>query len=369
MSDTDLKKHLYILILCGGSGTRLWPRSRQKTPKQFLPSFFGKNTIFAQTVERAQKITSSEKIFVITNSDFVDEVIIQGKVIPPRNIIAEPQAKNTAMAMGVGAAYIKKVDPEAIIINLYSDHLIQNQQLLVETGLKAAQAAASGNFLVTIGLKPQFPHTGLGYIESGGELENSKGVFKATAFKEKPDLETAKLFLEKGNYFWNVGYYCWSADSIMKAFEKYSPDLFPLIDNISRAITTDKEAAVLKECYEKAKNISIDVEIAEKADNKLLVTADFDWSDVGDWQVVYQAKPKDENQNVLENFGDGGWAITLESKNCLVETNKRLVALIGVNDLAVVETDDSVLVCARDRAQDVKKIVETLREKNKTEYL
>jgi mannose-1-phosphate guanylyltransferase len=365
-----LKDHLYVLIVCGGSGTRLWPRSRQKTPKQFLEKFYGEKTLFAQTVERASLFTSSEKIFVITNNDYADEVLQQGKVIAAKNIITEPFGKNTAMAIGVGAAYIKKVDPEAIIMSFWSDAAIEGNELFVASLNLAAEMASQGDFLVTVGLKPTFPHTGMGYIEAGEKFSGTeKEVYRVNSFKEKPDLETAKAFVEKGNYFWNTGIFVWSAKAIFSAFSQHAPQIYSLLEKVYNAIGTAQEREVFDRAYEEVENTSIDLAVAEKAKNLLLVPANFPWSDIGDWKVAYDLKGKDAEGNVIEAFGKDGWHLGVETKNCLIEVDDALVATVGVENLIIIQTKDAILVSTKDKAQDVKKIVNALKEKEKKEYL
>lgn len=364
------KEHLYVLIVCGGSGTRLWPRSRKKTPKQFLPKLFGEKTLFAQTVERARLLTTAEKIFVITNTDYVDEVLAQSEIILPKNIITEPQGKNTAMAVGVGAAYIRRVDPQAIMVTLWSDAAIKENEIFAASIMTAAEAASRGDYLVTVGLKPTFPHTGLGYLEAGERLTEVEGeVYRVDSFKEKPDLATAREFLQKGNYYWNMGLLVWSVEAIFRAFSRYSPAIHALLEKVYQSIGTAEERSVLEAAYEEVENVAIDYAISEKADNMLLVPAAFTWSDIGDWKVNYEIKPKDENGNVIEILGKEGWYLGEETKGCLIEAENRLVATVGVSDLVIIETRDAVLVCAKDKAQDVKKIVNALKEKNKEEYL
>lgn len=364
------KEHLYALIICGGAGTRLWPRSRQKTPKQFLPKFYGEKTLFTQTVKRASLLTDSNKIFVCTIGDYVDEIIDQGKVILPKNIIPEPVGRNTAMAVGIGAAYIKKVDPKAVVMNFWSDAVIEENDIFTERLNLAAQAAYSGEFLTVVGLKPTFPHTGLGYIETGASFPQAGGeVFKVNSFKEKPDLATAQEFLNKGNYYWNTGIYVWSVGAIFNAFSKYSPGLYALLERIFAGIGTAQEIEIIKKAYEEAENVPIDVAVSEKANNLLLVPADFTWSDIGDWKVTYDLKKKDENGNVVGVFGKEGWFLGIDTKNCLVEVQDRLVATVGVSDLVIIQTEDAILVCPKAKAQDVKKIVNLLKEKEKKDYL
>jgi len=368
--EEEIKNHLYVLILCGGGGNRLWPASRQKTPKQFLRNFFGQTSLFTQTVERAQWLTSNEKIFVVTLNDYVDEVLNQGKVILPRNVISEPQGKNTALAMGIGAAYIKKIDPRAIIINFASDHIIGDKEKFVSQISLAVQAAASGNYLIAVGIKPRFAHSGLGYIEAGKKFEQiSDKVFKVVSFKEKPDLKTAKRFLKSGRYFWNANLYVWSAESIWSAFFKYAPKTFFLLEEVFKHIGSNNEAKILEKVYREAESVQIDYAISEKADNLLLVPATFSWSDIGDWKTAYEIKKKDKNGNVVEYYGENGFFLGTETKNCFIRAEDSLVATVGVSDLIIVQMRDAVLVCSRDKAQKVKEIVNMLKEEKKANLL
>lgn len=366
--EETFKDHLYALIICGGAGTRLWPRSRKKTPKQFLEKFFGDKTLFAQTVDRAKLLTSNEKIFVCTIGDYVDEILQQDQDILPKNIIAEPFGKNTAMAVGTGAAYIKKFDPKAVIMNFWADALIEENEPFVERLSLAAETAYGNNYLVTVGLKPLFPHTGLGYIETGEKISTGE-VYKVKSFKEKPDLTTATELLAKGNFFWNTGIYVWSVNSILSAFQKYSPNIYALLEKIYNGIGTAAEREIVLKAYEEVENVSIDIAVSEKADNLLLVPGNFTWSDVGDWKVTYDLKDKGENGNVVETFGKNGWHLSVDTKNCLIEAENRLVATVGVSDLVIIETEDSIVVCSKDKAQDIKKIVNTLKEQKKDTYL
>ena len=364
------KDHLYALIICGGAGTRLWPRSLQKTPKQFLEKFYGEKTLFVQTVERAKLLTTNDKIFVITLTDYADEILQQSSDILAKNIIPEPFGRNTAMAVGVGAAYIKKVDPQAVIMNFWSDAAIEQNDIFAEKLYLAAEAAYSGDYLTVVGLKPTFPHTGLGYIETGELFTKFGGeVFKVNSFREKPDLATAQEFMAKGNCFWNTGIYVWSVKAIFEAFLKYSPGVYALLEKIFNGIGTAQEREIVRKAYEEVENISIDVAVSEKADNLLLVPATFTWSDIGDWKVAYDLKEKDAQGNVVESFGEKGWHLGVETKNCLIEVQDKLVATAGVSDLVIIETNKVVLVCSKEKSQEVKAIVNSLKEKGKIEYL
>lgn len=367
--EESFKDHIYVLILCGGGGTRLWPRSREKTPKQFLKNFFGEGSIFSQTVQRAQWLTSNEKIFVITNKDYIDEVVDQGKVISPRNIIVEPQKKNTAMAVGVGAAYIKKIDPKAVIINFASDHVVGDKDVFIKEMLLAAEEAFKGENLLAVGLKPTFAHTGYGYIQYSDKIYPEKEIFKVVSFKEKPDMETAERFVKDGHYLWNGSFYIWSASAIWKSFSEKAPQIFELIEKVFNALGLSNEESVLTESYEKTEEISVDYAISEKSSNMLLVPGTFSWNDIGDWKVAYDLKEKDDNENVVEIFGKNGWHLGIDTKNCLVEADNMLVATVGVENLVIIQTENAFLVVRKDLAQDVKKVVTVLKEKGKKEYL
>lgn len=368
--EKSYKDHLYALIICGGAGTRLWPRSRQKTPKQFLEKFYGEKTLFEQTVERAKLLTSPEKIFVVTVGDYVDDVIKYGRDLLNRNIIAEPVGRNTAMAVGVGAAYIRKIDNQAVIMNFWSDAAIEDNQKFSKCLDSAVRCAHDKNRLIAVGLKPTFPHTGCGYLQTGEKL-NEGGVdfYKVNSFKEKPDLGTATEFLQKGNYYWNTGIYIWSAESLFTAFKKYSPAISVLLEKIYSSLGTEEESEVFRFCYEEAEAVSIDVAVSEKADNLFLITSDFKWSDIGDWKVAYDLKEKDEDGNIVETFGAGGEHLGFQTKNCLIETESKLVATIGISDLVIIETKDAILICRKDLSQDVKKIVVDLKERGRKDLL
>ncbi len=366
----EIRPHLYALIVCGGAGTRLWPRSRKKTPKQFLKKFYGEKTLFSQTLDRAKLLTNIKNIlFVVTSEDYALQIRQLHPEIQEKNIIIEPVARNTAMAVGVGASFIKKLDPRAVVMNFWSDAVIKDTDLFCQSLNLAAQTAFEGDFLITVGLKPTFPHTGLGYIETGENFNDQKTVLKVSSFKEKPDFTTAQEFLAKGNYFWNTGIYVWSVESIFMAFEKYSPLIFQSLEKIFSNVGTPQEKETLVKAYEEAESLPIDVAVSEKADNLLLVPASFGWSDIGDWKVTYELKDKDENGNVIESFGEGGAHLGYDTKNCLIETQSRLVTTVGVADLVIIEMEDTILVCSREKAQEVKNIVNALKEEKKDQYL
>lgn len=367
----DQNKHYYALILAGGGGTRLWPKSRKKQPKHLL-SLVDKETLLKTTYKRIATIIPPERIFVITLEDHAKFVYEQLTNLPKQNIILEPEQKNTALAMGVGAAFIKKIDPDAVIINLAADQTVEDIKKFGESALLALKVASSGDYIVSIGIKPTFPHTGMGYIKIGDEFENEHTttedyVFKGKGFKEKPNLATAQSFVASGQYLWNASLYTWSIPTVFKAFENFAPHICEALNTIYDAIGTSSQQKTIEKVYSEIGNPnSIDYEVSEKAKNILVVPGDFGWSDVGDWKVVYDISAKSPEGNVV--IGEDRF-IGIDTRDCLIEPNGRLVVAVGLQDIVVVDTEDAILICAKDKTQDVKKAVEKLKELKKEKFL
>ena len=365
-------EHFYTVILAGGGGTRLWPKSRKKTPKHLL-KLTGDKTMLQLTYERILPIIPNERIMVITNKDHLKEAQIQLPNVPKENFIAEPEAKNTALAMGVAAAYVKKRDEEGVIINLAADHTYKNEEKFRRIAGYAMEVAAENEYLIAIGIEPTFAHTGLGYIRIGNEIKTvgsgreKSYVFKSRGFKEKPDLPTAQSFYASGQYLWNANNYVWSAKLCLEAFETHAPELYENINKIYEAIGTSNEENVLEKEYEKAENTQIDIAISEKVNNLAVIPGDFGWSDIGDWNILYEVSPKDREKNVV--IGEKLQFLSVNASNNLIEVNDKLVAIVGLSDLVVVETDDAILICHKNKTQDVKKVVEKLKEEKRGEYL
>lgn len=360
----QVSEHAYAVILAGGGGTRLWPKSRQKTPKHLL-KLFGKDTILQLTYQRIRLIFEPQKIFIITHKNHLEEAKIQLPEMLEDRWIVESEAKNTALAIAMAAAHVAKEDPEAVILNVHSDQVIKSEDKFCQAAAEAIRVAAETDNIVTIAIKPTFAHTGLGYIRIGNQLEGTK-AFKALGFKEKPDLSTAQAFLASGQYLWNSGMYSWSVKNLFASFAQHAPELKQAIDQAMEVIGTDQEQQVINKIYEQAENLAIDVAVSEKATNLVVVPGDFDWSDVGDWKVMYDTGQKDNSGNVVSNPAN---FIQIDTKDSLIENNGRLVVTIGLKDVIVVDTDDALLVCHKDRSQDVKKIVEQLKEDKKDQLL
>lgn len=365
--------HYYAVILAGGGGTRLWPKSRNDTPKQFL-KLTDKQTMVQVTANRISKILPWEKMIVVTNKLYEDEIKRELPKIPEQNIIAEPEKKETALAMLVGTLYAKSLDPEAIIMNVASDHVIVDDDEYIRVIERSLEIAADNDYLVTVGISPTEPNTGFGYIKAGEDLKklnHGLSLFKVESFTEKPNLPTAIGYISTGKYFWNANMYVWSAEAIIKAFKKHKPDMLELTKKLPQ-LSYKKFHQALPEIYAQSDKISIDYAISEKADNLVLIPGDFGWNDVGFWKVVYDLGKKNNEENVIISDKDEEEvenAVTIGSKKNLIHTNNRLVALLDVNDMIVIDTDEILLITPKNKSQDIKKIVEKLKKQKKDKYL
>lgn len=364
-------KHLYAVIICGGGGTRLWPRSRNATPKQFS-KLFGQETLFQKTVKRLVGLVKPANIFCVTTSQaYAREIKKEAPRIPAENIVWEPMRRNTAIACGLGTLLVKKQDPQAVILNFWADHLIQKEAVFKKVELAAAQAAFDRQTLVAIGIKPSRPHTGYGYIHAKKVIKKIDGVpvYALEKFTEKPDETSAKKMVATGEYYWNSGMYVWPAQFFLNALKKHSPQTWQALAEIEPTIGTSQFQKTLAQAYQLAPEISVDVAVSEKISGALMIPARIGWNDVGDWSVIYDLLAKDKQGNAVIKFGRKGEFIGIEAKNNLVQFDDQLIALVGVDNLVVVDTTDAVLICRREQAQDVKKLVEFLKETQKTAYL
>ncbi|MDD2823369.1 MAG: sugar phosphate nucleotidyltransferase [Candidatus Daviesbacteria bacterium] len=365
-----MNEHFYAVILAGGGGTRLWPKSRKKTPKHLL-KLYGKRTMVQQTYDRIKPLIPKERIYLITLENYVKDIKEQLPGLLEENIIAEPMSKNTALAMGLASTVIRKIDPMAVVVNLAADQLIEDEEAFCNTIELALGVAAADNHLVSIGIKPTFAHTGLGYIKTGQALKDYSTakhfVYKCDGFKEKPDIETAQTFLNSGKYLWNANLYCWSVEALANAIAKHAPGLNRGLEQIFQSLDTKESKGVTQKVYEDAENVQIDVAVSERVNNLVVIPGDFGWNDVGDWKVIYDTKKKDENGNVVDGVED--LLVNINSEECLIQGNQKLIAVIGLKDIIVVDTKDAILICHKDKTQDVKKVIEKLKEEKMEEYL
>lgn len=362
-------EHLYVVILAGGGGTRLWPKSREKTPKQFL-KLYTANTLMQDAYDRVSPLVSPDHVIVVSNKDYVDEVRAQLPQVPRENIVGEPAKRETAAAMLLGAMIAKERDPEAIVVNQASDQILTNNEEFLHVVSTAAHVASDGSSIVTVGILPTFAHTGFGYVKIGEELTkvDKLPVFKVANFTEKPNEATAKAFIATGKYFWNANMYVWKASSLIEAFKKYSPSIIETMSPLEHTIGTKDFQESLEKAYHSVEKISIDYAISEKAENLVLIPGDFGWNDIGDWKVVYDLRDKNEVGNVILTEDEKGQVVCHDSYNNLVHTHDRLIALVGMEDTIVVDTGEILLVMPKSKSQDVKKIVEKLKEGH-PEYL
>jgi mannose-1-phosphate guanylyltransferase len=363
-------EHTYALILAGGGGTRLWPKSRNTTPKQFL-SLVGSDTMMQFSANRIAQVVPWDRILVITNLKYKDEIVKQLPQINPENIIAEPDKKDTALAMLTGALYAWNKDKEAVVINCASDHVVTDDAEFIKVMKAAAKVASQGKDLVTVGIRPTRPATGFGYIKTGNDIkkiDDKLTLFKVDSFTEKPNAATAQAFISTGKYFWNANMYVWSAQALISAFESHKPDLLEKaksLQDVPPAQFHDHLPAV----YQDAEAISIDYAISERAENLVLIPGDFGWNDVGDWKVVYDLGMKNLEGNVIIGGHDKQHTLTIKSQSNLIHTNGRLVALVGVSDMIIIDTDEILMIVPMSQSQDVKKLVERLKEEKRNEYL
>jgi len=366
------ENHLYALFNAGGGGTRLWPRSRNKTPKQFL-KLFGKKTLTQLTVERYSKVLPWERMIIVTTSNYYKkELLKELPKLPSENIVVEPARKNTGPAHGLGALYVYKRDKDAVIMTSPVDHLVSPDDKYLKTIKIAAEMASKGDNLVTVGITPTYPHTGYGYIQRGEKVTqiNGREIFKVAKFTEKPKLDTAKKFFKGGKHFWNTSQFVWRADSILNSLKKHSPDVYRLLEKIDKVIGTKDEQKVLKAAYEEMPEVAIDYAVAEKAKNFYLVVAEYNWTDIGDWKEVWENIDKDKSGNVLIDGDEpGGRVISLDTTNSIIHSDGRLLVVIGVDNLAIVDTKNAILICSKNQAQKVKKIVNQLKKEKNNEYL
>lgn len=351
----------YGVIMAGGGGTRFWPLSRQTTPKQLL-NLSGKDLMVNEAIDRLCGSADKEDIFIVTNTTQTPKMLeaTAGR-IKKNHILSEPSARNTAACIGYAAFEILKKYGDGLMVITPSDAYIKDNKEFTRILSIALKTAEEKDALVTVGITPTFPSTGYGYIKFN---KTNEQALKVIEFKEKPDLATAEKYVSSGEYVWNSGMFIWKASTILKAFEKYLPEIYKDLSKIADAMGTKDEFQVIDEVYPKIDSISIDYGIMEKSDNVYVVPGEFGWNDVGSFDMLGVLHDADANNNVI--VGDN---INIDCKNTIISSNGRLVATIGLDNIVVVETKDAVLVCAKDKVQDVKKVVEELKAQRRVELL
>ncbi|MCS3530164.1 mannose-1-phosphate guanylyltransferase [Chryseobacterium sp. JUb7] len=355
------KSDKYCVIMAGGIGSRFWPMSTQKFPKQFQDILGTGRTMIQQTYDRISKIIPNENIFVITNKEYVTLSHQQLPEIPEENVVGEPMVKNTAACNLYMANKIAEIDPDATMIVLPADHLILKEDIFLQKAEIAFDLASKHDYLVTLGITPTRPDTGYGYIQ----FVEKKGsdYFKVKTFTEKPILELAQNFLESGDFIWNAGIFIWNVKSIKHAFEMHLPEMTQQF--MSCEYNSESENSCIEIIYPKVQKISIDNGILEKAKNVYVIPADLGWSDLGTWTSVYENTEKDENQNAINQK----YLLTYNSEGNIVhiKTNNKMVVIDGLKDYIVVDTDKVLLICPREHDQLIKDYVLDLKNFKKGE--
>ncbi len=354
----------HAVVIAGGSGTRFWPLSREQKPKQFL-AIGEPQPMLRGTVERVLPLCDWDGVLVVAahhHGKVIREILPE---LPEQNLLLEPVARNTAAAIGLAAIQIQSKDPDGIMFVLPSDHIIQPVSRLRKV-LKAACTEAKGGFLVTLGMVPTRPETGYGYIHAGRELRKvgeSFPVFEVLGFEEKPDYVQAQEYLKAGDYYWNSGIFAFRAEGILAAFASHMPKLHEGLIEIQRAAAPQR-AEVMRTVFERLESISIDYGVMEKASNIHVLPCDFSWSDVGSWAALPDVMERDELGNVLH-----GDVLAIDTHSCVIHSEKRLVACVGLQNMVVVETPDAILVCPVSEAQRVRSVVESLTKQNRKDLL
>ena len=357
--------HDYVLIMAGGIGSRFWPLSKNKKPKQFLDVLGTGKTLLQQTYERFEEIILAENIFVVTNDIYKDFVTEQLPKLKESNLLLEPARKNTAPCVAYAAHKISTMHGNANLIVAPADHIILNEKLFTEVLQKAISISSHKEVLLTLGIMPTRPDTGYGYIQYiEGNAEN--GAFKVKTFVEKPTLEIAKTFYASGDFLWNSGIFVGGVKSWLRAFQLYQPELYDIFQNGKSVYNTKKERAFISKVYTQCTNVSIDIGLMEKAKNVLVIPAKFGWSDLGTWASLYNLHQKDYMGNAVS----GKNVVVYDTNNCMVMVpDKKLVVLQGLDDFIVVDSDDVLLITPKNREQEVKQIVADIKRQKGEKYL
>ena len=349
--------------MAGGRGERFWPRSRKQLPKQFLSLTDDGKTMIQLTVERIRPLTEAEDIYISTNRDYLPLVREQLPEIPEDNIICEPVGRNTAPCIALCAALIQNRYEDALMMVLPSDHLIRYSGMYQQTLQDACEVAEQGDNLVTVGITPDHAETGYGYIKFTNDAAIGR-AFRVERFVEKPSLEKAKEYLAADDYLWNSGMFLWKISSIMKRFEELMPDVFTGAQKIRSAYANGTGEEALQKIFPEFPSISIDYGIMERSQNIYTIPGTFGWDDVGSWLAVERIKKSNEAGNIVN-----GNAITIDTKNCIIQAENKLIATVGLKDLIIVDTEDATLICDKESTADIKKILENLKICNRNEYL
>ncbi len=353
---------MYGVILAGGSGTRFWPLSREEYPKQLL-KIFGNQSLIQATLARIADLIPLNQTYIVTNPAQAEQIKFQ---LPPSaegpRFISEPIGRNTAAAIALAAIQLRKKFQDGVMVVLSADHFIREPQAFIKA-LQLGEALANEGYLVTLGAKPTRPETGYGYIQKGKPFASQPNASTVQRFVEKPNRETAEQYLKKDDYFWNTGIFLWRVSTILAEIERFLPELSEGLKEVDRKLGTDQEGEALGRIYPKLPSISIDYAVLEKSDRLAVIPTDMGWEDVGSWSALDEVIERDGDGNILT-----GNVVNIESQNSIIYGDKRVIAVVGLKDIVVADTDDATLICAKSKAQEVKKVVAALKLRNGDEH-
>ncbi len=357
---------VFAVLMAGGVGTRFWPRSRAKNPKQVL-NIIDDETMIQATFRRLDGLIEPENVLIVTNREQKEIIHQQLPELQDENFILEPFGRNTAPCIGLAASRIQQIDADGVMVVLPADHLIQNVQEFQQVIRHAADFAYESGGLITLGIEPSYPATGYGYIQRGEMVSsfNNHNIYRVKTFAEKPNRETAERFLESGDFYWNSGMFIWRTSTILREIEEKLPELHEGLNEIKQHWGKPSLMAAVEDVYRRIRGISIDYGVMQTAENVYVIPTDMGWNDVGSWEVVYEIATKDRNKNA----GNVKHIVSVDSGENYVYAPDKLVALVGVHHLIIVDTGDALLVTRRSRSQDVKEVVEELKKNGLDEYL
>jgi mannose-1-phosphate guanylyltransferase len=357
--------NLFTLIMAGGSGTRFWPRSKAAKPKQYL-NLFGNDSLLQSTIKRFSTFTETDNIYVVSGKSQAAVLEEQTPMLPKANLIYEPVGKNTLPCIGLAAMFAEMENPEGVMVVTPSDHLIENDELFRDTVLAAVKIAEERDGIVTVGITPTYPATGYGYVKTAEEITGSEKIrqFKVERFVEKPNEETATNYLKQGGFYWNSGMFIFKIPVFIDAMKQFAPALYSDLRKIQAELGKPSFDQTLDTIYRAVEGISVDYGIMEHAKNIYLVEGNFVWNDLGSWESVYLTAEKDENGNA-----GAGESVIIDSKNSYIYSETGIIALVGLDDVIVVQDGNTTLVCKRDKAEEIKKVVDRLKAENKNQYL
>lgn len=354
---------IFLLVMAGGGGSRFWPLSRKNVPKQFL-NLSGNDTMINETIQRSSSIIPHDQVFIVTNKnqfEAMDNALLES--VPRENIFYEPLAKNTAPCILYAALNIWHRHGDGVLCVFPSDHYITDSNAFLKTLETAIDVAYQSEKIATIGIKPTFPATGYGYVKRGSKSEY-QDVYALDRFVEKPDFDRARVYVDSGEYFWNSGMFIWKISLIMELYKRFLPRIYNTLETVKDTAGASNEEQLLTEIYEKLDNISVDYGIMERVDDALVIPGDFGWNDVGSWDALGALFPVDGHGNIVKANHIG-----FETNQCIIYSSDKFIATLGMHNTVIVEAGDAILVCAKDRAQDVRNIVEKLKERGMTQFL